>query len=125
MKRLNTISTFDKTNVTTQDYIIPTYSDFPPSVVDKSFFVPDAEAVKRLASAPKLSSDEVRSMYDFPNGDDDGSPMPLTRRPGADLAELSNSILEKQSDISARLSALEHNNKVQNEINSLQTSQNS
>ncbi|QCS37369.1 hypothetical protein [Tortoise microvirus 94] len=59
-----------------------------PSETDPSYFVPTAEAVKTINTAP-LSPSEVARFYDFKDGKDDGSPVPLSRKRGLDLADIS------------------------------------
>ncbi|QCS37161.1 hypothetical protein [Tortoise microvirus 62] len=59
-----------------------------PSETDPSYFVPTAEAVKTIDTAP-LSPSEIARFYDFKDGKDDGSPVPLSRKRGLDLADIS------------------------------------
>ncbi|QCS36968.1 hypothetical protein [Tortoise microvirus 36] len=59
-----------------------------PSETDPSYFVPTAEAVKTINTAP-LSPSEIARFYDFKNGKDNGSPVPLSRKRGLDLADIS------------------------------------
>lgn len=66
--------------------------------VDDSSFVPMSEAVKRVTGG-SLSSEEVRSMYDFSDGRDTGAKIPVdrTHRFSGDIAEASL-LLRKQSE---------------------------
>ncbi|QCS36860.1 hypothetical protein [Tortoise microvirus 16] len=62
--------------------------EWEPSETDPSYFVPTAEAVKTINTAP-LSPSEIARFYDFKDGKDDGSPVPLSRKRGLDLADIS------------------------------------
>ncbi|QCS37176.1 hypothetical protein [Tortoise microvirus 64] len=59
-----------------------------PSETDPSYFVPTAEAVKTINTSP-LSPSEIARFYDFKDGKDNGSPVPLSRKRGLDLADIS------------------------------------
>lgn len=68
-------------------------------LIDDSCFIPMSEAVKQLG-VNSSSQTNVNSLYDFPNGKDDGSPIPFTRqRAYNDIAELSNAITDKMNEI--------------------------
>ncbi|QCS37189.1 hypothetical protein [Tortoise microvirus 66] len=58
------------------------------SVVDPSYFVPTAESVKCVNSTP-LSPSEVARSFDFRDGKDNGMAVPLSRKRGLDLADVS------------------------------------
>lgn len=60
-----------------------------PYVVDDSSFVPLKEAVKNV-NAGSITPQMARTLYDFPNGKDDGSKVPVDRTHGftGDIAEV-------------------------------------
>lgn len=67
---------------------------YGPYVVDDSGFVPLSEAVKRVTGGT-LSAQEVKAMYDFPNGRvTSGFRVPLDRRADfhGDIAEVSKAV---------------------------------
>lgn len=75
------------------DYVVPE-EHYTASLVDKSHFVPIAEALKSLDTAH-----DVQLHYDFSNGIDDGRELPLSRKPGRDIAEYSRKVAELQEDV--------------------------
>lgn len=84
MKRWITINPFDGSE--TFDYSLPK-KEWDDSIVDKSHFIPVAEALKNLeGNSASMHSDLTR--FDFPNGKDNGMIIPPSRRPGADIAEV-------------------------------------
>lgn len=91
IKRFNTISIFGE-DVKKVDYIIPDY-DYGDYIVDKSHFVPNAEAVKNLTGNGAVATTDS-GMYDFPDGKDTGAKVPYTRQHGytGDIAELSTAV---------------------------------
>lgn len=97
MKRFNTISIFGE-SMKKLDYSIP---DEPVGdyIVDKSHFVPNAEAIKNLTGNGAGATSDL-GMYDFPDGRDTGAKVPYTRQHGytGDIAELSSNVFE-QSDV--------------------------
>lgn len=74
------------------DYNVPA-EHYTASLVDRSHFVPIAEALKSLDTAH-----DVQLHYDFNNGIDDGRELPLSRKPGRDIAEYSRRVAELQED---------------------------
>lgn len=100
-KKLNK-NTASNRSVDPIDYPLHTTFVFEPSCTDASFFVPTSEAVKRLASAPAMSRDMINSAYDFPDGKDNGMSSPITRKPGADIAVVSQSIAERAKELDKR-----------------------
>lgn len=72
------------------------------SITDKTAYVPDAEAVKRLkmAGAESLISP---SMYDFPDGVDDGRKVPVARLKGVDIAEVQAAIREDDAVLADKI----------------------
>ena len=84
MKRWITINPFDGSQ--TFDYDLPK-KVWDESIVDKSHFIPIAEALKNLeGNSASMHADLTR--FDFPNGKDNGMVIPPSRRPGADLTEI-------------------------------------
>lgn len=84
MKRWITINPFDGSQ--TFDYDLPK-KVWDDSIVDKSHFIPVAEALKNLeGNSASMHVDLTR--FDFPNGKDNGMVIPPSRRPGADLTEV-------------------------------------
>lgn len=77
--------------------------DFGRSLVDKSHFVPVSEQVKALALHPQLGMTAGVGVFDFADGKDNGAPVPLARRLGTDIAELSQEIRSAQADVSAKV----------------------
>lgn len=111
MKRWITINPFDGSEVF--DYSLPK-KEWDESIVDKSHFIPIAEALKNLeGNSASMHADLTR--FDFPDGKDNGMELPPSRRPGADLAEVQefvekidrsaqnklNEALEKQKAVEA------------------------
>lgn len=74
------------------DYDVPE-EHYTASLVDKSHFIPIAEALKSLDAAH-----DTQLHYDFENGVDDGRELPLSRKPGRDIAEYSRKVAELQED---------------------------
>lgn len=80
MKRYNLINSIysDKSNLV--DYKLDENIDFGESLVDKSHFVPIAEAVASLnQNANAAHIDDLN--YDFADGRDDGRSIPSSRNP--------------------------------------------
>lgn len=111
MKRWITINPFDGSE--TFDYSLPE-KKWDESIVDKSHFIPVAEALRNLdANSASMHADLTR--FDFPNGKDNGMVLPPSRRPGADITEIQeyveridrsakeklNDALEKQKAVDA------------------------
>ena len=84
MKRWITVNPFDGSE--TFDYTLPK-KEWDESIVDKSHFIPIAEALKNLeGNSASMHADLTR--FDFPDGKDNGMALPPSRRPGADIAEV-------------------------------------
>lgn len=77
---------------------------FDVSIVDKSCFSPLSEQLKTLQP---MTPSEREQHFDFSNGKDDGRSAPLPR--GADIAELSNDIRQRQSKITQEMKKAEEN----------------
>lgn len=100
------------------DYDVPAAS-YDESLTDKSHFIPTSEAVKRLASAPPLGHDVVRQIYDFPDGRDNGSAVPLSRTKGVDMAVLSTAIRLEQDSVNTAIAEAKDKARVRAEIDSM------
>ncbi len=84
MKRWITVNPFDGSECF--DYTLPK-KEWDESIVDKSHFIPIAEALKNLeGNAAAMHADLTR--FDFPDGKDNGMVLPPSRRPGADITEV-------------------------------------
>lgn len=84
MKRWITINPFDGSE--TFDYTLPR-KEWDESIVDKSHFIPVAEALKNLeGNSAAMHADLTR--FDFLDGKDNGMVLPPSRRPGADISEV-------------------------------------
>lgn len=84
MKRWITVNPFDGSE--TFDYTLPK-KEWDDSIVDKSHFIPVAEALKNLeGNSSAMHADLTR--FDFPDGRDNGMVLPPSRRPGADITEV-------------------------------------
>ena len=81
MKRFATITPFGGMKVV--DYEQNYITDFGESVTDDRYFTP--REVQPLVAAPTPSP----ALYDFPDGRDTGVSLPLSRKKGVDLAEVS------------------------------------
>lgn len=84
MKRWITVNPFDGSEVFDYDLPKKVWDD---SIVDKSHFIPVAEALKNLeGNSASMHADLTR--FDFPDGKDNGMTLPPSRRPGADISEI-------------------------------------
>ena len=83
MKRWITINPFDGSE--TFDYDLPK-DVWEDSVVDRSHFIPVAEALKNLEG--NASALHMNMNFDFKDGKDTGVELPPSRRPGADITEV-------------------------------------
>lgn len=84
MKRWITVNPFDGSEV--YDYELPS-KHWDESIVDKSHFIPVAEALKNLeGNSASMHADLTR--FDFPDGKDNGMVLPPSRKPGADITEV-------------------------------------
>lgn len=82
-KSINTLGSGDLVCTSDTSQIVGDY------VVDDSAFVPLKEAVKNV-NAGAISPQMARTMYDFPDGKDDGSKVPVDRTHSfsGDIAEV-------------------------------------
>ena len=95
------------------------YDDFVPVsqggdyMVDDSHFVPMSEAVKQLDNAAAVSSDVIAKSYDFVDGKDTGSKVPVDRLHDVkDLAELSVAVRESEKDVKDTYVKESYNSKI-------------
>lgn len=75
---------------------------FDESIVDKSCFTPLSEQLKTLTP---MTTSERDQHFDFPDGKDDGRKAPRPR--GADIAEISTDIREKQAIVKQEIEKAE------------------
>ncbi|MEM1986735.1 MAG: hypothetical protein QXQ24_08365 [Nitrososphaeria archaeon] len=99
MKRYETIDWLNGSKLI--DYELPVI-EYDESITDKSHFIPMAESVKRLSVGP-MSADTIAMMYDYPDGKDNGMNVPIGRKKGVDIAEVSNEIRLSQNKIKQQL----------------------
>lgn len=115
MKRWITVNPFDGSEIF--NYVLPE-KEWDESIVDKSHFIPVAEALKNLeGNSASMHADLTR--FDFPDGKDNGMVLPPSRRPGADITEvqeyvemIDKSAKEKFNDALERQKAVEAMKKV-------------
>lgn len=129
MKRFNTINVEDKLSLV--DYDLPKTPN-STYVVDDSNFVPMAEAVKQLG-ANNTGAEDLIACYDFPDGNDNGMSVPLSRtKNGKDIAEISSSIMaqvdettehiRKEKDYQNRKKSFERSISEAKQLSSINTS---
>lgn len=97
MKRYSTVSLFAPVKII--DYQIPKV-EYDPSVTDDSYFIPVSEAVKKMT--PFVGNASTDQYFDFPSGRDTGREVPLGRKPGMDIAEVSTAVREEASALEAK-----------------------
>ena len=97
------------------DYEIPK-KEFDDSLTDKSHFIPMSESVKRIKGMAPISGDTIKQMYDFPNGRDNGSQLPVGRKIGHDIAELSTAIRQDSEYAKKELAKGAKNKKIADEV---------
>lgn len=73
-----------------------------PYIVDDSAFIPQSEAVKQVNALKALSDVEIKSMYDFPDGRDDGRKSSFIKY-HKDIAEVSQDIRAQTSKVKQSL----------------------
>lgn len=94
MQRFNKISLVEKTEKIDYQYKSPTFTE---SITDKSFFIPTSQQLQGLQR--NTMTQEDLQHYDFKDGKDTGKPVPITRKQGIDLAEISTAIHNEQETI--------------------------
>lgn len=76
-------------------------------IVDDSHFCPTSEAIKNLQNARPLTEEEIKTMYDFPNGKDTGQRIPVDRMHGiSDITEISTEIKNQSEDVKANINSV-------------------
>lgn len=75
--------------------------DMSRSVTDKTNYVSDSEAIKRLTlqGSQPLTNPQLQAFYDFTDGKDTGMKLPITRLKGVDIAEVSTEIKKETENI--------------------------
>lgn len=72
-------------------------------IVDDSTFVPIAEAIKQLGNGSSTAA-KTDLLYDFPDGKDNGQPIPFSRSSQfKDIAELSTEIKNQTDSIKSEV----------------------
>lgn len=104
--RATQLSFFPVKNMFTE-YDVELHGDFGDSKADFTAFVPTAESVRSLPVG-----DIGLQHYDFPDGRDDGRQVPIGRKRGVDIAELSEEILVQQGSISEQWKEYKANEKL-------------
>lgn len=95
LSSLNTVNTHSPLFVET--YELPK-TKVTPYVVDDSCFIPTSEAIKQLG-ANSGAQTNLKQYYDFPDGEDNGMSVPITRtKSGKDIAEISSHIMESVNE---------------------------
>lgn len=95
------------------------HGDFGESKADFSAFVPTAESVRSLPVG-----DIGLQHYDFPDGKDDGRPVPLGRKRGVDIAELGEAIIAQQVSVGQQMDDYLKQQAIDNAINNSNSGQN-
>lgn len=84
-------------------------------VVDDSNFVPISEAVRQLVNGYGAGN-RAEQLYDFPDGKDNGQPVPFSRSSQfKDIAELSTEVANQQEQLNSALQEAQNLEKLQNE----------
>lgn len=90
VKRLNTVTQVEKLSIV--EYELPK-TDCGKFIVDDSNFIPMSEAIKQLG-VNGAGADDGTLAYDFIDGNDNGMPVPISRRKDIrDIAEISSEIM--------------------------------
>lgn len=98
---LNTVNTHSELKI--EVYELP-HTKNTPYVVDDSCFIPTSEAIKQLGANSGAATD-LKQFYDFPDGNDTGMSVPITRTKSVkDIAEISSHIMDKVNDTADKVS---------------------
>lgn len=92
-------------NVKVVNYELPKIT-FGKSLVDKSSFVPIADAVSSLTAGNRAHVEDGTN-YDFPNGKDNGADI-SSRIPGRDIAEIYQEAVRSRQKLSEAVSEAQH-----------------
>lgn len=66
--------------------------EWSPSLTDASFYTPVGSLVRKLNSQDKIPMNHNPLYYDFPDYKDNGMQLPVSRRPDADISEISMAV---------------------------------
>lgn len=92
-------------------------TEFDDSLADKRYFEPVRESVKNIPSGSLSDS----GLYDFPNGKDNGMQVPISRKKGVDIAEVSQSVRKDTEKVRSKIKEQQEINEVQKQIDDLKT----
>ena len=105
MADFNSLDSVQNHHIGEGEYNLPKTPD-SPYIVDDSNFIPISEAIKQLGTAQQSGADSLKPYYDFPDGNDTGIEVPISRtKNGKDIAEISTDIMEKVGEISDKIKA--------------------
>lgn len=62
--------------------------EWDPSITDPTFYTPVGSLVRKLNAQDKIPMTRDPQFYDFPDGRDTGIELPVSRKLGVDLAEI-------------------------------------
>ena len=93
-------------------------------VVDDSSYVPLREAVKNV-NAGAISPQVAKTMYDFPDGRDDGSKVPVDRTHNfhGDIAEVASIARESSKDVKEEFTEYLNDKALEDRLNGINRSQ--
>lgn len=104
VRRFKTLSPFaaKKDKIFVHKYVCT--DDSCESITDKSQFVPESEALRKLKAQGSGISEADMQYYDYPNGEGNLSDkIPVARLKGVDIAEVSQAIQQDQKDLKAKI----------------------
>lgn len=79
--------------------------EFDESQTDPSFAHPASALAQGLKTSAAYGA-LAKQFYDFNDGKDDGSAMPISRQKGVDLAEISQDVARRRADVESEQKAL-------------------
>lgn len=117
MLRYNTINTLGGVDFVHCDDVPQVVGAY---VVDDSAFVPLKEAVKNVRSGA-ISPEVAKTLYDFPNGKDDGSKVPVDRTHNftGDIAEVAQIARESAEAVKADFQEYLKDKAIEDRLNSI------
>lgn len=74
-----------------------------PSITDPTFYTPVGSMVRKLTSQDRVAIQNQRQLFDFMDGKDTGIELPVSRKKGVDIAELSTEIREQTKSAKKRI----------------------
>ena len=83
--------------------VVEEVKEFDDSITDPTFYTPIGSLIRKLNSQDKVAMSRDPNLYDFPDGKDTGISIPLSRRKGVDLAELSQENIELTDSVKKAL----------------------